>query len=76
MENNLSNMKNNLFYWATGELSQDAFICWLMSYAMKDSKEDAVIKACAQEFLWMFIKKSSSEDKSNIGPSDIVVDKI
>lgn len=24
----------------------------------------------------MFVKKSSSEDKSNIGPSDIVVDKI
>lgn len=76
MDNNLSNMKNNLFYWATGELSQDAFICWLMSYATKDSKEDAVIKACAQEFLWMFVKKFSSEDKSNIGPSDIVVDKI
>ena len=29
-------MKNNIFSYATGELSQDAFICWLMSYAMKN----------------------------------------
>ena len=26
-------MKPNLFNWATSELSQDAFICWLIEWA-------------------------------------------
>lgn len=26
-------MKPNLFYWASSELSQDAFICWLLDWA-------------------------------------------
>ncbi len=25
--------RNNLFQFATSELSQDAFICWLMNFA-------------------------------------------
>jgi hypothetical protein len=33
-------MKPNIYKWATSELSQDAFICWLLSWANhKDSKE-------------------------------------
>jgi hypothetical protein len=33
-------MKPNIFRWATSELSQDAFICWLLSWANnKESKE-------------------------------------
>lgn len=33
-------MKPNIFNWATSELSQDAFICWLLSWAnRKESKE-------------------------------------
>lgn len=44
-------MENNLFYYATSELSQDAFLAWLMSYAMKDCKKDLALKTCAQDFL-------------------------
>ena len=29
-------MKNNLFSYATSELSQDAFICWLCSFALPE----------------------------------------
>lgn len=53
-------MKNNLFQWATSELSQDAFICWLMSYAMEGAKQDGEIKACAQDFVRKFLQ---SEDE-------------
>lgn len=44
--------KNNLFMYATSELSQDAFICWLLNFAHKDHlSEDAVLKDCAKELL-------------------------
>lgn len=35
MHNELSS--NNLFGYATNELSQDAFICWLLSFAMEEN---------------------------------------
>ena len=31
-------MKNNIFEYATGELSQDAFICWCANWFNDDSK--------------------------------------
>lgn len=48
-------MKNNLFTYATSELSQDAFLCWLMSYAMKDAKKDEALRRCAIAFLKQFV---------------------
>lgn len=33
-------MKPNLFKWATSELTQDAFICWLIEWAKPESKEE------------------------------------
>lgn len=53
-------MKNNLFYYATSELSQDAFICWLMSFAMKDAQSDDGLKGCAISFIRNFIPEISS----------------
>ena len=46
-------MKNtNLFKYATSELSQDAFLCWLFSHATKESwNVDPVIRNCAIDFL-------------------------
>lgn len=45
-------MKNNLFAFATSELSQDAFICWLLNFAHKDHlNEDSVLTECAKEIL-------------------------
>lgn len=44
--------KNNLFGFATSELSQDAFICWLLNFAHKDHlDEDSVLTECAKEIL-------------------------
>lgn len=54
-------MKNNLFYYATSELSQDAFICWLMSFAL-DSSPDPVLKKCAIQLIKLFVPELSSVD--------------
>ena len=43
-------MKNNLFNYATSELSQDAFLCWLASYALEDA-----LRSCAREMLELFV---------------------
>lgn len=42
--------ENNLFNWATKELSQDAFICWLMSFA-KNPGINPQLEACAWDFI-------------------------
>jgi len=47
-------MKNkpNLFDYATSELSQDAFLTWLIQWADKDfQKIDASLNACAITFV-------------------------
>lgn len=36
-------LKNNLFEYATSELSQDAFICWLASYAHDEAEKDEAL---------------------------------
>ena len=44
------NLNNNIFHFATGELSQDAFLCWLFSFALKDADDEPVLKSCAVDF--------------------------
>lgn len=55
-------MLNNLFSYATNELSQDAFLCWLLSFAVKGCNKDAALKSCAQEFLRIFTNIPENED--------------
>jgi len=54
-------MKNNLFYYATSELSQDAFICWLSSFALEDVCTDVHLKDCATEMLCLFVPEFDKE---------------
>ena len=49
------NLKNNLFTYATKELSQDAFLCWLASYALEDAEPDDALRSCAREMLELFV---------------------
>ncbi|GAA0860066.1 PD-(D/E)XK nuclease family protein [Clostridium baratii] len=45
-------ISNNLFYYATSELSQDAFICYLLSFAIKENEgNDRELTRCAIELL-------------------------
>lgn len=48
-------MKNNLFGYATSELSQDAFLCWLVSFALEGAKSDVALQVCAREMLKLFV---------------------
>ena len=57
------NKNNNIFAYATSELSQDAFLCWLFSFAMKDSDYDPILKACAVDFLKQFIPELKTENE-------------
>lgn len=57
------NKNNNIFTYATSELSQDAFLCWLFSFAMKDSDYEPVLKACAVDFLKQFIPELEAENE-------------
>lgn len=51
-------LSHNIFQYATKELSQDAFIAWLLSYACNDGKEkDQGLWSCAQSFLRSFVGK-------------------
>ena len=48
-------MKNNLFNYATSELSQDAFICWLCSFALPDARPNPTLRECAHAMLAVFV---------------------
>ena len=48
-------LNNNLFSYATSELSQDAFLCWLVSFAMEDAEPDAALHMCARKLLEAFV---------------------
>lgn len=42
----------NLFHYATSELSQDAFICWLLAHGMEEHQaEEPLLYRCAMDFL-------------------------
>ena len=57
----------NLFSFATSELSQDAFICWLLSWASPEYKNaDYQLHQCAFSFI-----KSLFEKHRKTAPSDI-----
>jgi len=50
--------KPNLFSYATSELSQDAFICWLLSWASPEYKDsDVDLHECATGLIRVFFEK-------------------
>lgn len=55
-------MKNNLFTYATSELSQDAFICWLASYALEGAQCDFALQECAKEMVTMFVPELCGQE--------------
>lgn len=52
----------NLFTYATSELSQDAFLCWLMSWSDDSLSDiDEQIHVCARKFIQLAFNKASLE---------------
>lgn len=59
----MSTLKNNLFYYATKELSQDAFICWLCSHALTEAdSDDLELIKCAKNLVCAFFEKHFGSD--------------
>lgn len=57
---------NNLFRYATSELSQDAFICWLLSYATEPGwNEDVQIRECAVALLCKILEAKNRHWTNN-----------
>ncbi len=52
----------NLFEFATGELSQDAFLCWLLSWADKAATTDQALHETGVEFVRSIMKKCGKTD--------------
>ena len=58
-----NDVSHNLFDYATSELSQDAFFCWLLSYSTKESKEEyGDVFRVSQRFLKSMLNKDDKED--------------
>lgn len=70
-------LTNNLFNYATSELSQDAFLCWLLSYAQekKYSGDDAKLKKCAQSLIKVFLLGQKSIFEKDLIEEDLIVKK-
>ena len=53
----------NLFKFATSELSQDAFLCWLLSWASPQyQNQDLALHQCAQELLKAFFNQHPDKE--------------
>lgn len=62
----------NLFYYATSELSQDAFICWLLSWVSTEYKNtDKGLHQCAVRFVQALFKTHSKEAPSEFEKVEI-----
>jgi len=62
----------NLFFYATSELSQDAFICWFFSWASPEYKNtDKDLHQCALNFVQALFEKHSRIPPSEIRKVDI-----
>ena len=59
--------KNNLFAFATSELSQDAFICWLLNFAHEDHlNENRYLTECARKLLRKMVPEESQHRVNKI----------
>jgi len=53
---------NNLFEYATSELSQDAFIAWFLSHLMEANRQkDQAITKCAADFMARILGREKSD---------------
>ena len=54
----------NLFRWATSELSQDAFLCWLIAHAGDTERAD--LQRVARTFIALLYEKSHPAEKCDL----------
>lgn len=66
-------LRPNLFDFATSELSQDAFIAWLLSYANPEYATDKLLHQCGQHFVKALIQKQLPEFDEDIKQVEVKV---
>ena len=59
-------MENNIFKFATKELSQDAFLCWLINWINLPTQENTEIKNLAKNFIDKLVSNSKNMKKNTI----------
>ena len=65
----------NLFSWATSELSQDAFICWLMSFALKENHgKNPALESCALDLIHKIPGLETASEVSYIEKQSYYID--
>ena len=71
-------LTNNLFNYATSELSQDAFLCWLLSYAQEKeyNGDDDKLQKCAQSLIKVFLLGQKGFFEKDLIEKDLIVKKI
>ncbi len=58
----MADLLNNLFYYATKELTQDAIICWLCSFSLDGADDtDKELVKCSQDLINYFLKSKPDE---------------
>lgn len=63
----MKNTKPNIFKYATSELSQDAFICWLIAWADKSNQSiNPKLNKCAISFVQKLLQKDENYKIENV----------
>ena len=66
-------MENNIFKYATKELSQDAFICWLVEW-INHKEENSELYEVSKKFLDKIIEKYNKKNtKRNLSSMIIIM---
>lgn len=74
-ENGTHDISYNLFNYGYKELTQDAFICWLIKWAYYDGTghEELKIKKCGLDFVNALFAKHGKKAPHNLDPDDVKI---
>ena len=72
-ENGTYGICYNLFNYGYKELTQDAFICWLIKWAYYDGTGYEKLKECGQDFVKALFKKHGKEAPQNLTPDRVKI---
>ncbi|MCR5651321.1 MAG: PD-(D/E)XK nuclease family protein [Lachnospiraceae bacterium] len=72
----MTDLRNTLFYYATKELSQDAFICWLCSFSLEGSRaDDRELVRCSCDLIRTFMTRGLEKNGDDASLQLISVEK-
>jgi len=72
-DNGTYDISYNIFNYGYKELTQDAFICWLIKWAYYDETGYGKLKECGQDFIKALFKKHGKEVPQNLAPDRVKI---